>query len=62
MCVPRCPLRRAVVMTLLINAPLAAPALTLLGLDKVRQEQLAMRGEVRAAARPRVCGFLDSRL
>ncbi|KAG2448639.1 hypothetical protein HYH02_006526 [Chlamydomonas schloesseri] len=36
-----------VVMTLLINAPLAAPALTLLGLDKVRQEQLAMRGEVK---------------
>ncbi|GIM04957.1 hypothetical protein Vretimale_9399, partial [Volvox reticuliferus] len=36
-----------VIMTLLINAPICGPLLTLLGLDKIRQEQLAMRGEVK---------------
>lgn len=35
-----------VLLTLLINQPLCGPALTLLGLNKVKQEQLHMRHQV----------------
>ncbi len=35
-----------VIMTLIINAPLSAPLITFLGLNKINHEQLIMRGHV----------------
>lgn len=48
-----------VLLTLLVNAPLAQPLLTLLRLDRIRQEQLAMRKKVKETFSKHTLGLLE---